>query len=475
MICKRVLRARAISAAAAGRWPKRLLQAVEDAYRAGATLAVTTTPGFDLGTVHAFLDLGLAVRHSAANTAGWLVLDHRDGWLIGSHLPLDHPRLRVRALEHGHVAEWVRFYGRVDRADPASQTFAIEGFPHVTLHGDLPANCGVPGVLVRVTGLRSLALGEEAYHPHTLHVVEVVPRAEDGLFRRVDAAVRGASSGEAMAPEWDAILRQRGFAGQEDLEAYLLDNGISRAAVSEAIAAVAPRAGAAVTNVMAVLIAGMLQMWRDTPAALLACAPILQALLRPASSARLADDLIAAAEALLYRASQGVSVISARPDEILFTRLNVLTQDIEALSGRGIVTAVIEPGHDDGSHAAGHQPAAIRRLSAASSDGHSERTGPPGVVLAADAAAWTQHVLGTVMAEGTPQPVRIGLNSALRSIADICLPRYVGCRLGTHNGRPSPCRSLDAVTILIRAVRVTRDARLRERRPPGPIAPRTGA
>jgi hypothetical protein len=147
-VCERIQRARVITVAAIGQWPEPLLDAVLNANRQGAALVVFTAPGYELVTVHAFLDLGLAVRHAAVDTPGLLVLDQREGWLVGSYLPIDHPRLTIRTLEHGQVAEWVRFRGRIGGVDPTSDSFTIEGFPHITLHGTLPAESAVRGAFV---------------------------------------------------------------------------------------------------------------------------------------------------------------------------------------------------------------------------------------------------------------------------------------------------------------------------------------
>lgn len=293
-ICERVRRARAITAAAVGRWPEQLVEAVLEAHRQGAALAVSTAPGYALDLVHTFLDLGLTVRHSALGTRGFLVLDQREGWLVGSHLPMARPRLSARALHRAQVAEWVRFRGRIGRIDPRGHAFTIEGFPHVILYGALPGESAIPGALVRVAGLRSLALGQEAYHPHSLQVVEVVPRTRDTALRRLDLAARGASPGaaDAAASAWAPILRLRGFADREDLETYLLDHGISRAMVSDVVSAVGAPPPAVVGAVM-IMVAGILQARASGRSdALRVCAPILRTL---GVDARTASDLTARA------------------------------------------------------------------------------------------------------------------------------------------------------------------------------------
>lgn len=474
-ICERVLRARAITVALAGRWPDPLLDAVVEAYRQGAALAVFTAPGYDLVAVHAFLDLGLTVRHSAVETPGLLVLDQREGWLVGSYLPVEHPRLTSRALERGQVAEWVRFRGRVGDVDPASHAFTVEGFPHVTLDGTLPGECAVPGAFVRVTGLRSLALGQEGYHPHRLHVVEVVPRAQDDLMHRLDLAVRASApgAGDAPVPEHEALLRQRGFSGREDLETYLLDHGVSQRTILETVAEVVPDAPPTIVNAVMIVIAALLQARTLTSAPLPACTSVLRALIRSASSADVAAALAVATEALLDRAPRGLWAITAQSAQRLLDRLRMLTTDLRVLSGEAVTTAVIAPGRDADPALVDRPPASNPRLSAALA---AVRTGSgtPGVLVAMDAAPWTKDVLAARTVQGSPAPVRIGLHTGLRGSVDVCLPRHVRCRIRAGSRPARFCGTLDAIVLLVRALRIAQDARLRElRRPSGPIAPRS--
>jgi hypothetical protein len=476
-ICERVLRARAITVALAGRWPEPLLDAVVEAYRQGAALVVFTAPGYELAAVHAFLDLGLTLRHSAVETPGLLVLDQREGWLVGSYLPVDHPRLTSRALEHGQVAEWVRFRGRVGDIDPASHAFTIEGFPHVTLYGTLPGECAVVGAFVRVTGLRSLALGQEGYHPHSLHVVEVVPRAQDDLMHRLDLAVRASvhEAGDARVPEFEALLRQRGFSGREDLETYLLDHGVLQRMVTETVAEVAPDAPPTIVNAVMIVIAGLLQAHPAASGPLPACTSILGALIRSASSADVAAALVVATEVLLDRAPRGLWAITARSAQPLLDRLRMLTTDLRVLSGEAVTTAVVAPGRDADPGPMDGPPATIPRVSAALA---AVRTGggTPGVLVAMDAAAWTKGILAARIVQGSPSLVRIGLHTGLRGAVDVCLPRHVRCRVRAGSRPARFCGTLDAIVLLVRALRIAQDARLRElHRPSGPIAPRIGS
>ncbi len=476
-ICERILWARAITVALAGRWPTPLLDAVVEAYRQGAALVVFTVPGYELAAVHAFLDLGLPVRHSAVETPGLLVLDQREGWLVGSYLPVDHPKRTIRALEHGQVAEWVRFRGRVGDIDPVSHAFTIEGFPHVTLYGTLPGECAVPGAFVRVTGLRSLALGQEPYHPHSLHVVEVVPRAQDDLMHRLDLAVRASvhEAGDAPVPEYEALLRQRGFSGPEDLETYLLDHGVSQRMVTETVAEVAPDAPPTIVNAVMIVIAGLLQAHSAAPGPLPACTSILRALIRSAPSADVAAALVVATEALLDRAPRGLWVITARPAQPLLDRLRMLTTDLRVLSGEAVTTALVAPGRDADPGPLDGSPATIPRLSTALAAVQT-RGGTPGVLVAMDATAWTKDILAARIVQSSPSLVRIGLHSGLRGAVDICLPRHVRCRIRAGSRPARFCGTLDAVVLLVRALRIARDARLREpHRPSGPIAPHTGS
>jgi hypothetical protein len=349
--------------------------------------------------------------------------------------------------------------------------------PHITLHGTLPAESAVRGAFVRIAALRSLALGQEGYRPHSLQVVEVVPRAQDDLIHRLDLAIRTAApdAGDVPAPEWEALLRQCGFAGREDLETYLLDHGISRRLASEAVAEAAPDSLSVVASAMMIVIASVLQAYPAASGSLSACTPILRALIRSAPSADVGAALVEAAEALFDRAPRGLWIIAARPVESLFGRLRGLTLDLQALSGAAVDAAVVAPGPDGEPGPADRPAATIRRLAAALPVTRTEG-GTPGVLVATDAAAWTRDILTARIAQGSPPPVRIGLHTGLRGSVDLCLPRHARCWVRAGAGRIPFCGTLEAITLLIRALRIARDARLREvRGPSGPIVPRTGS
>jgi hypothetical protein len=462
-ICDRVRRARAITVAAVGRWPEPVREAVLDAYREGAALVVFTAPGYDLELVNVFLDLLLAVRHSAVHTPGFLVLDRREGWLADTGLPLDRPRAAARALERAQVAQWVRFHGRIDHVDAGDHAFTVAGLPHVILRGSLPPESAVAGAFVRITALRSLALGQEAYHPHTLEVAEIVPRDRDEMVRRLDLAVGGVSgaAGE-RAPGWDVVLRRQGFAGWHDLETYLLDHGISREMIADAVAEFAPASPAAVASAMTLLVAGILQV-RPPLAPLSTCTSILRAALGSASSEDVAGMLTAAAEALLDRASRGLWLAGATSTEEA-ARVSRLAGDLGTLGGEASgVTVVVLPAYErspsPGPPASADQLAAVAEPS-------------PDVVLAVDASARTKDVLARLARDGR-FPVRIGLDTDLRDQVDLCLPRRVRWRIG---GADESSPTLDLLVLVIRALRIGQEARLCElRRSPGPIGPRTGA
>ncbi len=296
-------------------------------------------------------------------------------------------------------------------------------------------------------------------------------------MHRLDLAVRASvhEAGDAPVPEYEALLRQRGFSGPEDLETYLLDHGVSQRMVTETVAEVAPDAPPTIVNAVMIVIAGLLQAHSAAPGPLPACTSILRALIRSAPSADVAAALVVATEALLDRAPRGLWVITARPAQPLLDRLRMLTTDLRVLSGEAVTTALVAPGRDADPGPLDGSPATIPRLSTALA-ALQTRGGTPGVLVGMDATAWTKDILAARIVQSSPSLVRIGLHSGLRGAVDICLPRHVRCRIRAGSRPARFCGTLDVVVLLVRALRIARDARLREpHRPSGPIAPHTGS